>query len=540
MKRLYTLLSILLPLTLCLGQEKDIIGTVTDATNGEPLAGAIVQATESSAYTFTRDDGSFSLPAETQRVRVQSMGYRSVVVDTTGCPLHIQMMPEATQLRDVMVKAPDILQRSDTLTYAMNKWAQPQDRNMADVLRRLPGVEVADDGSIKYNGEPINRFYIDGSDFVNDRYGVATDNISPADVSSVEIMENHQPIKALEGLDLSQQAGLNIRLKEEARARWIAILQGGLGGAPLLYDASLFAMRIAKRWQNMETLRLNDTGWNPNSQSQRHLFDGAFDSYPDDYWSDYISIGTTSAPIDEQRTRDNLSLLAQSSNARHLADGRDIQLNATYQSDRLDYRNASTTRYLDTAIPDFVEQNKMRSRQHQLSGEWSLRQNSHDLYLKDNLCADASWSQVSSQVWGSQSLCQESDCPSFTLSNDLRLVRRLDRRLLSVSSQLRYAHRPHSLWADSASQALCADDLRSYSEARYGWMLRRWQFYLHSRLDLNLHRLESYLRGLSLPDYPIEADKGFSVLHALASPEARYERHRWHLSPCQSATSIMA
>ena len=70
----------------------------------------------------------------------------------------------------------------------MSKWAQKQDRNMADVLRRLPGVEVAEDGGIKYNGEPINKFYIDGSDFVNDRYGVATNNISPDDVASVEIM----------------------------------------------------------------------------------------------------------------------------------------------------------------------------------------------------------------------------------------------------------------------------------------------------------------------------------------------------------------
>ena len=146
----------------------------------------------------------------------------------------------------------------------MSKWAQKQDRNIADVLRRLPGVEVAENGSIKYNGEPINKFYIDGSDFVNDRYGVATNNISPDDVSSVEIMENHQPVKVLEGLEFSQQAGLNIKLKEAARARWIGILNGGMGAEPLLYDASVFAMRIARKWQNMETLRLNDTGWNPN------------------------------------------------------------------------------------------------------------------------------------------------------------------------------------------------------------------------------------------------------------------------------------
>ena len=252
MKRLaILLLYVYLHLPFCYGQVKALVGSVTDEESGEPVADAIVQAVDGKSYTFTTNDGRFSLKGEARQIRVQSMGYRSIVVDVTESPMHIKMKPEATQLKDVIIKAPDIIQRSDTLVYSMSKWAQKQDRNIADVLRRLPGVEVAENGSIKYNGEPINKFYIDGSDFVNDRYGVATNNISPDDVSSVEIMENHQPVKVLEGLEFSQQAGLNIKLKEAARARWIGILNGGMGAKPLLYDASVFAMRIARKWQNM-------------------------------------------------------------------------------------------------------------------------------------------------------------------------------------------------------------------------------------------------------------------------------------------------
>ena len=58
----------------------------------------------------------------------------------TGKPVDKEVV-----LKDVIVKAPDIIQKSDTLVYSMSKWAQKQDRNMADVLRRLPGVEVAED-----------------------------------------------------------------------------------------------------------------------------------------------------------------------------------------------------------------------------------------------------------------------------------------------------------------------------------------------------------------------------------------------------------
>lgn len=532
MKRLaILLLYVYLHLPLCYGQVKALVGSVTDEESGEPVAGAIVQAVDGKSYTFTTNDGRFSLKGEARQIRVQSMGYRSIVVDVSESPMHIKMKPEATQLKDVIIKAPDIIQKSDTLVYSMSKWAQKQDRNIADVLRRLPGVEVAENGSIKYNGESINKFYIDGSDFVNDRYGVATNNISPDDVSSVEIMENHQPVKVLEGLEFSQQAGLNIKLKEAARARWIGILNGGMGAKPLLYDASVFAMRIARKWQNMETLRLNDTGWNPNSQSQRHT-DNTLpgSSYSDNPWLDYIAIGTTSAPLDELRTRDNLSFLAQSSNSRHVADGLDVKLNATYQADRLDFTNSCTTRYFDKNIPSFLQQNTMRSQEHQLNGEWSLQLNRRNNYLKDNLSVNALWNRATSAVSGTQTLQQQSDLPSLDITNDLQLIRRIDSHLLTISSHNCYAHRPHSLTTDSIKQDLTTDDFRSVTEARYGWLLRRWSFYARGGIDLNLHRFQSSLSGLMLPDYPLDGRRNFTVLKTYASPEARYQHRRWWLT----------
>ena len=531
MKRLVIIMFYIFHLTFCHGQENILVGIVTDEESGDPVAGAIVQAVGGKDYAITNKDGRFSLKGEASQIRVQSMGYRSIVVDATEKPLNIKMTPEATQLKDVIVKAPDIIQKSDTLVYSMSKWAQEQDRNIADVLRRLPGVEVAKDGTVKYNGEPINKFYIDGSDFVNDRYGVATNNISPDDVSSVEIMENHQPIKALEGLEFSQQAGLNIKLKEAARARWIAIINGGIGAKPLLYDASLFAMRIAKKWQNMETLRLNDTGWNPASQSQRHTDDYIFgDGYRDNPWPDYISIGTTSAPLDELRTRDNLSFLAQTSNARHVADGFDVRLNATYQVDRLDFANTSTTRYFDAAIPSFIEQNTMRSRQQQLNGQWVLQLNRKGCYLKDNLHVDALWERVSSVVSGTQTLRQQSDLPALDISNDLQLVKRIDDHLLTLSSRNRYTHRPHALTADSVLQDITTNDFRSVTEARYGWILHRWQIHARGGIDLNLHRFQSNLGGLTLPDYPLSGDRRFSIFKTYISPEASYQHRRWWLT----------
>ncbi len=86
------------------------------------------------------------------------------------------------------------------------------------------------------------------------------------------------------------------------------------------------------------------------------------------------------------------------------------------------------------------------------------------------------------------------------------------------------------LTADSVLQDLTTDDFRSVTEARYGWLLRRWSFYARGGIDLNLHRFQSSLSGLMLPDYPLDGRRNFTVLKTYASPEARYQHRRWWLT----------
>ena len=72
-----------------------------------------------------------------------------------------------------------------------------------------------------------------------DLHGIVLDK---EDVASVEVLENHQPLQVLKGLEFSEQAGLNIKLKEGSRRRWIGMINGQIGGDLWLYDAGLFAI----------------------------------------------------------------------------------------------------------------------------------------------------------------------------------------------------------------------------------------------------------------------------------------------------------
>lgn len=528
-----------LGLTVSYGQTGEISGKVLDKEDNSPISGVIVQVKDTAGntyqYSITNDRGEYNIKyniSVAELLRFQCMGYKpqEIHIAEAQTTQTIYLVSQPTQLRDVIVKAPDIEQRSDTLTYYMSKYATAEDKKIADVLKRLPGIKVEDNGQIKYNGEPINKFYIDGSDFMDGRYGIATENINPADVASVEVLENHQPMQVLKGLEFSQQAGLNIKLKEEARHRWIAILNGGVGLSPLLYDASAFAMRIAGKWQNMETVRVNNTGWNPATQSTQHIYNDIFgNGYVDELWSDYINVGISSSPIDESRTRDNFSILANTSNSWHIGEGKDVKYNLTYEGDRLDYLTGYETNYFNDEIPSFIERNQMRTQAQRIGSQWVLQVNRPTFFLKDNIYIDADWNKSVSDVGGTLSLSQKSETPTFSATNDLQLVKRIDDNLLTVSSRNRYSYKPHSLFVagtENAVQDITSGDFRSVTEARYGWIFGRWRVYARGGVDFNYHDMTTALSGLEFP-YAMQNDVNFSLLNTYLAPEASYESYKW-------------
>ena len=235
MKRhLIVIICSLLPL-IAMAQMR-ITGTVTDA-NGELLTGAIVQLRQNGTgkmVRFGKTDarGSFSLDATSDGyLEVSMLGFKKRRIDNpvTEKPLRIVMQEEAVALKEVTVKASKVHEHGDTLTYNVATFAGQNDRNIGDVLARIPGFEVnKQNGQIMYEGKPISKFYIEGLDMLDSKYGVATNSLPQGDVSSVQVMRNHQPIRVLEDFTYNDDAAVNIRMKEGAKSRWVTSFNGGV------------------------------------------------------------------------------------------------------------------------------------------------------------------------------------------------------------------------------------------------------------------------------------------------------------------------
>ena len=508
-----------------------VCGKVVDADTDEPVAGCIVRS--KGAFASTDKEGRFAITpkAGADSISFRFMGYESLSLPVTADFSCVPLNPKATRLNDVIVEAPDIYAKGDTLVFNVAKYANAKDNAIIDVIRRLPGIKVEEDGTIKYQGKPINKFYLDGNDFIGGQYGLATNNISHKDVASVEVMENHQPIKALEGIEFPEEAGINLKLKEDARSRWVGVAQAAAGVQPFLYDGSLYTMRIAPKNQNIITLKADNTGWNPANEIQEHDFDDMFSSdYTSTLWPEYISADIVNAPLSEKRTRDNLSWLANAITAWKSGDT-SMRLKLNYMGDRLDYSSGMTTDYFSSQIPQFVQNNSQRTQTHDLSAQFFSQTNRRGYYLKEKFTVAGVYDKSDSEITGSFDLAQRVSRKSLSASNDLKLVKRNEKKLFTLISRNTFEHRPDRLIAagvENAEQSLGTTDFRSTTETKFGKMTRFWKFYVSGGLDLDYHRMNATLAGLGAFDNTGIHEAFLSNLYA--TPQVDYERNGWRAS----------
>lgn len=328
MKQLFLYLWFICMSTLTYAQQVTLSGKVEDAYTGNGLQGVMVTIRPAAGnrilkFTKTQADGSFllslnAIPDGRNVLHFSMMGYavKTIPLSKDTTVYHVLLTEQATKLKDVVVKAPSIRQRGDTISYNVASFADANDKSLADVLKKMPGMEVSDKGEIKYNGKAINKFYIEGHDMLGGRYSIATNNIHQKDVGSVEVMTNHQPIKALEDMSFSQDPAINIKLKESAKSRLVGTLKAGGGmeqkkgekfGKLNVWEGEMSLMRFAKKAQSLNTFKSNNIGTDVTGEGNLLFSDGGTGVMGNSYnLKDYVNVTPDQlTDISDSRVRKN-------------------------------------------------------------------------------------------------------------------------------------------------------------------------------------------------------------------------------------------
>lgn len=169
--------------------------------------------------------------------------------------------------------------KGDTIVYNADSFTSGNERKLGDVLEKLPGVEVNDDGEIEVEGKAVSKVMVEGKDFFDGDTKLATQNIPADAVKKIEVLKNYNEVSQMRGLgDDSDNVALNIKLKEGKKNFWFGEVTagGGEGGNETRYLAhpKLFFFS-PKRSINIIT-DVNNIGEIPFTYRDYFKFSGGF------------------------------------------------------------------------------------------------------------------------------------------------------------------------------------------------------------------------------------------------------------------------
>ena len=435
--------------------QVNVSGTVVDKDSNEPLTGAsvIVKGADGKIkkYATSKGNGGFamSLPSVTGcRLEVSMMSFakKTIPLDSVSFPLTVQLEPGTTLLKEVTVKADRIREQGDTITYNVGSFAQQQDRSIGDVLKRMPGINVENSGKIQYQGEDINKFYIEGSDLLGGKYGIATNGISHEDVGAVEVMENHQPMQVLSGISFSDKAAINLKLKNKAKATWS--FHGDAGGgyswqpAGAIWDGELFAMAVMPNFQNITTFKTNNIGEDLSAQATDF-----FASRRGTDLSRYVGLSLPGVPnLSRKRTLFNRSALVSTNALWNLGRG-EFKAQIDYSFNRVTADAANITTYFLNEGNRVVTENRSGvDRSHSLSGKFIYELNQKTAFINNTLKTNIDWDNVQLGVTGSLPNDQTASLPDYSVGNDFKIIKRFNgKHLVTFISKNEWESLPQTL-----------------------------------------------------------------------------------------------
>ena len=421
-------------------------GKVVEAGSSNPVSGAVVlyvpAGQEGTEYALTDGQGRFELslkarPVSGDSVKVSMLGYatETVALPPHGKELYVEMRPQALNIKEVVVRAPKVNLFGDTVEYNVQSFVEQQDKSISDVLKRMPGVEVRESGDIYYNGESVGNLYVEGMDLLGGRYSLLTKNLSAQDVKKVEIIEKHQPVRALKGITSGEKPAINLVLQDDARGKWVgsASLSGGVTSDPqTLWDGNLFLMRVGRKWNSVNNIKTNNTGTDLSGELRGlSIYDRSGSAGSDGF----ISVSTSEAPLDAQRVRFNTSALANTSNTWKLRNDWKLNASASYIFDRLESSNFSeTTYYFEDGERTVEESEEAMTRRHNVQARVEAEANRDEYYFRNVLRAEGEFQDALQTMTGEFPNTQKARLPYIAVSDDLRYIRRKGGRSFTLVS----------------------------------------------------------------------------------------------------------
>ncbi|MEN5058952.1 carboxypeptidase-like regulatory domain-containing protein [Sphingobacterium kitahiroshimense] len=320
---------------------------------------------------------------------------------------------------------PQLVTDNDTLNYKTSDFSGLEDRTIGDVLRKMPGIKIEDDGQIKYNGKAISNFYIDGDNLLNDRYNVGT-KIRHDAIEKVQIIEKDEPIKILQEHNMSDDVALNLVIKDEAKLAISKEMELGVG-MPKKFDGNLLAMSYGKKLKFINHLSANNVGKDPLIEIQAH--GESSNSVENDKPTPFLSTGTAgNPPLPQHRFMFNTSALSNLNNFYRINSDWTANVNFSYLYHQ---ENQNATISSETYLSDgqkfsYTEIQENRIKLERINTVLDLTGNTKNYFFKNKLIASYDPKRINSDLKiNNKDADQRLKQQPFSISNELHYIKNI-------------------------------------------------------------------------------------------------------------------
>jgi hypothetical protein len=261
----------LLPISIY--SQIEIRGLVS-GSNGEPIFYATITLLNKSdstivSYDLTNDKGEYTIKADKKGiyiVRANCLGYetQNKYIEIQGqdiTDIDFELNVSHVSLEEVVVQGrkTGIQHLKDTVSYDPKVFKDGTEKNLGDVLNKLPGIQVDDKGNIRAQGKRVDKVLLNGQDFFGSNTQIATQNLSADIADKVNVLNNYSEYSLLGGFQSGEQTVINV----DVDRKWYGKLSGELntsGGIEDKYDVKGNLININAKSMLSLLFSQNNTG----------------------------------------------------------------------------------------------------------------------------------------------------------------------------------------------------------------------------------------------------------------------------------------
>ncbi|WP_300671528.1 TonB-dependent receptor [Soonwooa sp.] len=518
--------------------QKTISGSITDS-NGKALPSASVTIEEPGknailAYAISNAKGEYKIifsSAESNvilKVKAFNQQTQSKTIANADQTQNFSLAGETTEIEEVKIKTKLITKKGDTISYDIKAFENKADRSLADVLKKMPGIEVNKDGTVLYQGEPINKFYVNGKDLMEGGYGTINNSLPKDAVAKVEVLENHQPVKILQDKVPSENAALNIKLKKSVTMTGRG--EVGAGFSPLLWNVKLTPMFFGQKNQWVVNYKANNNGESVQNEGNLLSFGSRWEGRRSQASpNNWTNIETASTPnIGEKRYLLNnvhffsANLLTSPFKNKEW----ELKANASYTNNSIKREDYQVKVYDvgSTAVPTggtFTSSTKNNFYDNAAKGELIFTKNAKKGFFKNTTTWNNFWNDDRANVdnhivpeIGSTSpihkMAQEDlNSPSGIFQNSLSTILPWKEKLFNVMSYVKYQKDKQTLSInpgnyledfglgsyEKINQYATSKTLEVDHSVSVGFSYKKWTLTPEMGLNMNFNNLNSVING---------------------------------------------